>query len=71
MGNATAKDIAKKLGLSPATVSVALNGKPGVSQATRERVLAAAAELGSQPHLHFAMYQDGNPITPHDYLPEK
>ena len=31
----------------------------------------AAAELGSQPHLHFAMYQDGNPITPHDYLPEK
>ena len=46
MGNATAKDIAKKLGLSPATVSVALNGKPGVSQATRERVLAAAAELG-------------------------
>ena len=46
MTGATAKDIAQKLGISAASVSVALNGKPGVSPATRERVLAAAAELG-------------------------
>ena len=46
MAGATAKDIAKKLGISTASVSVALNGKPGVSAATRQRILAAAAELG-------------------------
>ena len=31
----------------------------------------AAAENGRQPHLHFAMYQDGNPVDPHDYLPKQ
>ena len=46
MPSITAKAIAQKLGLSTASVSVALNGKPGVSPATRERILAAAAELG-------------------------
>lgn len=46
MANTTARDIARKLGLSTASVSVALNGKPGVSRATREKVLAAAAEMG-------------------------
>lgn len=46
MSGATAKDIAKKLGISTASVSVALNGKPGVSAATRQRILAAAAEMG-------------------------
>ena len=46
MPGTTAKEIAQKLGISTASVSVALNGKPGVSQATRRRILAAAAELG-------------------------
>ena len=46
MSGVTAKDIAKKLGISTASVSVALNGKPGVSQATRNKILAAAAEMG-------------------------
>ena len=40
MSGATAKEIAKKLGISAASVSVALNGKPGVSDATRQRILA-------------------------------
>ena len=31
----------------------------------------AAAENGLQPHLHFAMYQDNNPVDPHDYLPAR
>ena len=31
----------------------------------------AAAENGRQPHLHFAIYQDGNPTDPHDYLPAR
>lgn len=46
MSGVTAKDIAKKLGISTASVSVALNGKPGVSQATRNKILAAATEMG-------------------------
>lgn len=41
-----AKEIAQKLGLSPATVSLVLRGKPGISEKTRERVLQAAAGLG-------------------------
>ena len=31
----------------------------------------AAAENGLNPHLHFAMYQDSNPVDPHDYLPAR
>ena len=46
MAGITAKDIAEKLGISTASVSVALNGKPGVSQATREKILAVAASMG-------------------------
>lgn len=42
----TAKMIAAKLHISPSAVSLALNGKPGVSEDTRERVLAEAAKLG-------------------------
>lgn len=53
MSNITAKDIALKLGISTASVSVALNGKPGVSQTTRERILTAAEEMGySLPKNH-------------------
>lgn len=46
MPGITAKEIAQRLGISTASVSVALNGKPGVSRATRQRILAAAAEMG-------------------------
>lgn len=42
----TAKQIAKKLGVSEATVSLALNGRPGVSALTKRKVLACARELG-------------------------
>ena len=42
----TAKDIAKKLGVSPSAVSLAMNGKPGISIATREKILAEAVRLG-------------------------
>ena len=40
-----AVEIAKALGVSKATVSLALNGKPGISEKTRNRILAYAAEL--------------------------
>ncbi len=42
----TAKELAKKLNLSESAISLALNNKPGVSTATRKRVLAAAKENG-------------------------
>ncbi|MGI5977413.1 MAG: LacI family DNA-binding transcriptional regulator [Candidatus Limivicinus sp.] len=46
MSGITAKELAQKLGISAASVSVALNGKPGVSPATRQRILEAAAQAG-------------------------
>lgn len=46
MAGITAKELAKKLGISPSAVSLALNGKPGVSEQTRERVLEAAMQMG-------------------------
>jgi LacI family transcriptional regulator len=41
----TIKQIAERVKVSLATVSLALNRKPGVSDDTRDRVLAAASEL--------------------------
>jgi LacI family transcriptional regulator len=46
----TLKDVAHYLGLSPATVSRALNGFPEVGAKTRQRVIAAARELGYTPN---------------------
>lgn len=46
----TVTTIARDLGISPATVSYALNDKPGVSAATRERVLEHARAVGWTPH---------------------
>lgn len=45
-------DVAALAGVSRTTVSFVLNDRPGasISQPTRERVLAAAAELGYHPH---------------------
>ncbi|MEO7058742.1 MAG: LacI family DNA-binding transcriptional regulator [Lapillicoccus sp.] len=42
----TISDIARRLDLSKASVSYALNGRPGVSAQTRARVLNLAEELG-------------------------
>lgn len=40
------KDVAAKAGVSPATVSLVLNNKPGISDETRETVMKAVQELG-------------------------
>lgn len=45
----TITDIAERAGLSISAVSFALNGRKGVSEETRERVLAIADELGWRP----------------------
>jgi DNA-binding LacI/PurR family transcriptional regulator len=44
----TISDIARRLAISKASVSYALNGRPGVSSETRRRVLELADELGFQ-----------------------
>ena len=45
----TIADVAAHAGVSPGAVSFALNGRPGVGEATRERILASARELGWRP----------------------
>lgn len=46
--NVTMLDIAKELGISRASVSLALNNSPKVAKHTRERVLVAAKRMGYQ-----------------------
>ncbi|MBS6677326.1 MAG: LacI family DNA-binding transcriptional regulator [Clostridiales bacterium] len=46
---ATIKEIAKKCGVSVATVSNILNGKPGASEVTRELVLKTAEKMEYMP----------------------
>ena len=46
----TVADVAARAGVSSGTVSKALNGRGQLRSATRERVLAAAKELGFQPN---------------------
>lgn len=50
MRNTTLKDIAKKLNLSEATVSLAINNKSIVSKKTRERVLQCARDMNYTPN---------------------
>ena len=49
-GRATIRDIAERAGVSKVAVSYALNGRPGVSDETRERIVAIARELGWYPN---------------------
>lgn len=46
----TINDVARAAGVSKGLVSLALNGKPGVALDTRDRILAAAQELGWTPN---------------------
>lgn len=46
-----AKDLAKKLGVSPATVSLVLNNKPGISDSLRKTLLEKIQELGHEEML--------------------
>ncbi len=50
MGKTTIKDIAKECGVSLTTVSLVLNDNPRISQATRDKVLAAVEKHEYQPN---------------------
>jgi DNA-binding LacI/PurR family transcriptional regulator len=47
----TRDDVARRAGVSTATVSYVINNSRSVGEATRERVLAAVKELGYQPDI--------------------
>ncbi len=59
MKRPTMVDIARRAGVTKSAVSFALNGRPGVSEATRARVLAIADELGWQPNSAARALSDG------------
>jgi DNA-binding LacI/PurR family transcriptional regulator len=46
----TIADIARRAGVSKGSVSYALNGRPGVSEPTRRRILEIAEEVGWHPN---------------------
>lgn len=49
--NVTIKDIARKAGVSPSTVSMVINRRPGIGEETRQRVLGIIQALGYTPNL--------------------
>lgn len=46
----TSGDVARRAGVSVSAVSLAFNERPGLSEATRERIFTAARELSWRPH---------------------
>ena len=50
MGEMTIKDIARKCGVGPSTVSRAINNHPNINPETRERVLSVIRETGFVPN---------------------
>jgi DNA-binding LacI/PurR family transcriptional regulator len=60
---ATIKDVAKAAGVSPTTVSHALNGKGYVDEKTRERVLAAVKALDYRPNMRAQRLRTGEART--------
>lgn len=59
----SAAAIARACGVSPATVSYVMNGKPGVSTETRRHIIKVANELGFRPNRNAG--QDGIRLDPH------
>ncbi len=49
MGRPTITDVASAAGVSKGAVSFALNGRPGISEDTRRRIMDTAADLGWRP----------------------
>jgi DNA-binding LacI/PurR family transcriptional regulator len=59
----TNREIAAKLNVSPATLSLVINNKPGISAATRERVLRGIEAQGFS-HLLKKVKENGKPSVP-------
>ncbi|MEO8245248.1 MAG: substrate-binding domain-containing protein [bacterium] len=63
------KQLATKLGLSPTTVSRALNGYPEVNEATRERVVAAARRHNYRPNARAIRLATGRALAVGHVIP--
>jgi len=59
----TLVEVGRLAGVTPATVSNVLRGRGRVSDATRERVLAAVQQLGYRPNLNARALVEGRPHT--------
>jgi LacI family transcriptional regulator len=59
--NLTMRDVAAQLGVSPMTVSRAMRGRSGISDETRQRVLAEVAKLGYRPNKAARGLRSGGP----------
>jgi len=59
----TSFDVAERAGVSQSTVSRALSGSPSITSGTRERVLAAASELGYQVDHRASQLRTGKTAT--------
>ncbi len=66
------KQVAARLGLNPATVSVVLNNVPGrsIPEATRERIKAAAREMNYHPNLLARSLRSRRTLTVGILVPE-
>ena len=60
---ATIREISERAGVSIATVSKVLNGKPGVKQETADEILAIANELNYRPNLNARFLKSGRSQT--------
>jgi LacI family transcriptional regulator len=63
------KELATKLGLSPTTVSRALNGYPEVNETTRERVMAAATRHNYSPNTRAIRLATGRALAVGHVIP--
>ena len=63
------KELATQLGLSPTTVSRALNGYPEVNEATRERVMAAAKRHSYRPNTRAIRLATGRDLAVGHVIP--
>jgi DNA-binding LacI/PurR family transcriptional regulator len=60
---ATIRDVAKRAGVSPGTVSRAINNSPLVNKETRERILQVVRELNYTPNLAARRLSIGKTLT--------
>jgi LacI family transcriptional regulator len=63
------KELATRLGLSPTTVSRALNGYPEVNEATRERVMEAARRFNYSPNTRAIRLATGRALAVGHVIP--
>ncbi|MCI9464051.1 MAG: LacI family transcriptional regulator [Lachnospiraceae bacterium] len=60
---ATIKDIAKKVGVNPSTVSRVINGTAAISEETKKKITEAMKELDYHPNIQARSLVNGNTFT--------